>query len=67
MVIKAENYDEFVFALKEKLSSMGEEDKNSFFAQLAEKGSFEGQNVGQQLYVPWLQTMLKILMKLKTD
>lgn len=50
MVIKAENYDEFVFALKEKFSSMGEEDKNSFFAQLAEKGSFEGQNVGQQLY-----------------
>ncbi len=50
MITKAENFYKIVFSLKEKLSSMSENDKNTFFAKSAENASFKGQSVGQQLY-----------------
>ena len=50
MVTIAENFDELVFSLKEKLSSMSENDKDVFFAKPADKASFIGQSVEQQLY-----------------
>lgn len=50
MVVKTENFDEIVFSLKEKLSSMSDNDKNAFFAKPADNASFKGQCAGQYLY-----------------
>ncbi len=50
MAAEEQNFDETIASLKEKLTSMSEEEKNSFFAEPAKKGSFQGQTTGQQLY-----------------